>query len=52
MQHVKETTGQIEIHVEKFLLLNAADREMPFLPSDTQNLVWVLKPWISILILP
>ncbi|EIM88250.1 uncharacterized protein STEHIDRAFT_120456, partial [Stereum hirsutum FP-91666 SS1] len=30
--------GDIEVKVKSFTLLNPADRNMPFLPSDTQNM--------------
>ncbi|KZT12950.1 uncharacterized protein LAESUDRAFT_22275 [Laetiporus sulphureus 93-53] len=30
--------GDIEILVESFMLLNPADRSLPFMPNDTQNL--------------
>ncbi|KAF9646974.1 hypothetical protein BDM02DRAFT_3156369 [Thelephora ganbajun] len=31
-------TGSIEVSVEEFILLNPADRKLPFFPSDNQNL--------------
>ncbi|EIW82250.1 hypothetical protein CONPUDRAFT_136775 [Coniophora puteana RWD-64-598 SS2] len=34
-----ESTGDIEVQVDGFKLLNAADREIPFVPSDNQTLV-------------
>jgi len=30
--------GQIEVKVDRFMVLNPADRDMPFWPSDTHNL--------------
>jgi len=33
-----ESTGDIEVEVRTFTLLNPADKNMPFLPSDSQNL--------------
>ncbi|THH18550.1 hypothetical protein EW146_g2434 [Bondarzewia mesenterica] len=37
-QRRPEPAGDVEVQVKKFTLLNPADRNMPFLPSDTQNL--------------
>lgn len=36
---IKEGTGQIEVQVTNFTLLNPAHRNMPFTPSDNQTLV-------------
>lgn len=36
---MKHPAGDIEVVVTSFTLLNPADRELPFMPSDTQNLV-------------
>ncbi|KDQ64820.1 hypothetical protein JAAARDRAFT_145968 [Jaapia argillacea MUCL 33604] len=33
-----DPTGQIEVLIDNFTVLNAADRNMPFMPSDTENL--------------
>ncbi|KDQ07598.1 hypothetical protein BOTBODRAFT_597953 [Botryobasidium botryosum FD-172 SS1] len=33
-----EATGAVEVHVERMTLLNPADRNLPFQPSDVQNL--------------
>jgi len=33
-----ESTGDIEVEVDTFTLLNSADGNMPFIPSDNQNL--------------
>ncbi|KII95787.1 hypothetical protein PLICRDRAFT_34734 [Plicaturopsis crispa FD-325 SS-3] len=33
-----DSTGQVEVHVDSFTLLNPALRELPFVPSDAQNL--------------
>jgi aspartyl-tRNA synthetase len=35
----KESTGDIEVEVQTFTLLNSADGNLPFIPSDNQNLV-------------
>ncbi|KAF7985215.1 hypothetical protein HWV62_7846 [Athelia sp. TMB] len=34
----ESSTGDIEVEVQAFTLLNAADGHMPFVPSDSQNL--------------
>ncbi|KIL00386.1 hypothetical protein PAXRUDRAFT_130007 [Paxillus rubicundulus Ve08.2h10] len=33
------STGEIEVHVDNFIVLNPASRDMPFYPSDSQTLV-------------
>ncbi|KAI0069041.1 hypothetical protein BV25DRAFT_77833 [Artomyces pyxidatus] len=37
-QRRPDPAGDIEVQVNSFTLLNPADRNMPFLPSDTQNM--------------
>jgi hypothetical protein len=36
---LKGPAGEIEVEVENFILLNPAAKDLPFVPSDTRNLV-------------
>ena len=36
---LKGNTGAVDVHVERVTLLNPADTDLPFLPSNPHNLV-------------
>jgi hypothetical protein len=38
----KNNTGEIEVQVDSFTVLNPASHDMPFYPSDRQTLVGAL----------